>query len=94
MNPKETAVKLALKKMFSERYFSICVIDALCSLTNTIPDSETYKIFKAIHCVEYGSMDPDFRRWLFDAVIKMFNSDGFDLAIIESMDPFYTKTLA
>lgn len=77
-NPKLTALKLALKKMFSENHFNICTIDSCLKLTEVIPNKDVYKVMQTVHCVNYKDMEEDFREWLFEQSILMFKEKGFD----------------
>ena len=82
---KKEACKLAIVKLFKDKNFSICTIDNLLKLTNTIPDPETYKILQVLHCVDYSEMSPDFRKELFETVLTMFKNNGFEFEDIEKM---------
>ena len=82
---KNEACKIALIKLFKDNMFSICVIDNLLKLTNTIPDPEVYKILSVLHCVSYSEMSSDFRKELFKIVMTMFKDNGFDFDEIEKM---------
>lgn len=85
-NPQLTALKLALKKMFTENHFSICTIDSCLKLTGAIPNKEVYKIMHTVHCVNFKDMDEDFRQWLFEQSILMFQANGFDFNKFEILD--------
>jgi hypothetical protein len=86
MDPKQEALKCALKKMFSDSHFNICSIDKLLTLTNTIKDKELYNILSSIHCVSWDSMTPEFRDWVFLKVVTMFNGNGFNLSEVDFKD--------
>ena len=94
-NPQLIALKLALKKMFSDGWFDICTINSLLKLTGSIPDSETLKIMQSVHCVKYADMPEDFRQWLFEESILMFQKNGFNFNKFEVLDnniaPLYLK---
>jgi hypothetical protein len=85
-NPQLTALKLALKKMFQGNHFSICTIDSCLKLTGAIPNKEVYKIMSTIHCVDFKEMEPDFRQWIFEQSILMFQANGFDFNKFEILD--------
>lgn len=85
-NQKVVALKLALKKMFNEKHFSICVIDSCLKMTGCIPDTEVYKIMSAVHCVSFSDMEEDFRNWLFEESIKMFKNNGFNFDKLDILD--------
>ena len=54
-----------------------------------IPDKESYKIMSSVHCADYKQMTPEFRQWLFNTVIEMFDVDSveFDFAEVDKMNP-------
>lgn len=85
-NPKKTALQLALKKMFTEPHFNICTIDSCLKLTGSIPSPEIYKIMRSVHCVNFMDMPEDFRQWVFENTIAMFQNNGFDLNKFEVLD--------
>ena len=85
-NPQLTALKLALKRMFQSSHFSICTIDSCLKLTGAIPNKEVYKIMHTVHCVDFKEMDADFRQWIFEQSILMFQSNGFDFNKFEILD--------
>jgi len=79
MDPKKEAVKLAIKKLFTDSSFSICAVDKIAKLTNSIPDKDTYEIMSTVHCVSYSEMKPEFRKWLFSSVLSMCSGNGFEI---------------
>lgn len=85
-NPQLTALKLALKRMFQSSHFSICTIDSCLKLTGAIPNKEVYKIMHTVHCVDFKEMDADFRQWIFEQSILMFQANGFDFNKFEILD--------
>lgn len=93
MNPKEIALKIALKKVFKDTTFSICDINNCLELTETIPDPNIMKILRSIHCSKYAEMPPEFRNWLFTTVIHMFSANGFNLEDIDNMESFFHKQI-
>lgn len=82
---KKEACKIALNKLFKDNSFSICTIDNLLKLTNTIPDPEVYKILHVLHCANYSDMSPEFRKELFRMVLDMFKGNGFEFEDIEKI---------
>lgn len=85
-NPQLIALKLALKKMFTQSHFSICTIDSCLKLTGVIPNKDIYKIMHTVHCVDFKEMDEDFRQWIFEQSILMFQQNGFDFHKFEILD--------
>lgn len=85
-NPQLSALKIALKNMFNGEYFNICTIESCLKLTNSILNTEVYKIMRTVHCVNFKDMDSDFRKWIFEQTILTFNANGFDFSKIEIID--------
>jgi hypothetical protein len=85
-NPTTAALKLALKRMFSQSYFDICTIDKCLKLTGSIPSADIYKVMNTVHCVHYADMDAQFRQWLFEQSILMFQNNGFDFNKFEVLE--------
>lgn len=68
---KQEIAKIALKKLFSQPFFSICEIDHLIQMLNVQPDGEIYYAMKALHCVHYRDMGAEVREWLFANAVRM-----------------------
>jgi hypothetical protein len=88
-DPNLEALKIAIKKLFTDSHFSICTIDKLLEMRLIIPNKENYKIMSSVHCVDYKEMSPEFRQWLFNSVVEMFDVDTveFDLGVVDRMSP-------
>ena len=65
--------------MFKSNRFSICDYDSICEMLNVIPDGETKRMLRPLHCVEYSDMSKPLRKWLFDTVLSVAQLDGFNL---------------
>lgn len=85
-DPKITALKLALNKMFKGNYFNISVIESCLKLTNSIPDPDIYIIMQTVHCVHFTDMDKNFRDFLYKETILMMNFNGFDFIDSDNFD--------
>lgn len=88
-NPQIIALKLALKDMFSKKYFNISTIDSCLKITGAVPDGKIYEIMRAVHCIHFEDMDKPFRDWLFKESVLMISSNGFDF---DELDIFDTKS--
>ncbi len=88
-NPNLEALKIAIKKLFTDSHFSICTIDHLLKMRGLIADKEVYNIMASVHCADYKQMSSEFRQWLFNATIEMFDVDNveFDLGLVDKMSP-------
>jgi hypothetical protein len=84
---KKEATRLALVNLFKGTSFNICTIDNLMKLNNIIPDPEVYNMLKVLHCINYSEMHGAFRKDLFESVLQLFKSGGFD---VDDIDDFYT----
>jgi len=51
----------AMNRLFSERHFSICQLDALIKLTGAQRDSQAYNLLRPLHCIDWSDMDPALR---------------------------------
>lgn len=56
---RRLVVQQALDRLFSSRFFSICVIQDLMKLVGAAPQSEAYRMLRALHCVHYEDMQPE-----------------------------------
>lgn len=70
-DPKESATRACIQKMFSGSFFSICDVDNLLKLHGVVPDDKTYKVMHVCHCVHYSTMEPKMRQWLADQLTRM-----------------------
>ena len=84
-NLEKEVIKTALKKMFKGGHFSICTIDNCLKVSGTIADKSIYLKMSALHCVNFGDMSEDLRKWLFENTVLLFNNNGFDLSVFDIM---------
>ena len=76
---EQLSVTAALKKMFDGSYFNICTIDRCLDVTGIKPNKRDYDALSALHCVNWGTMDPELRDMTFGVVMSMFqNGSGFN----------------
>ena len=61
---ERAAVLAALRKMVSDGWFSICVIDKILKMTETVPDRRAYDVLSLLHCVNFRDMSEELRREL------------------------------
>ena len=57
---------VAIQKMLSGSFFSICAIDRACDVMNKTLDKETNDYLMALHCVPFNMMTPDVSKFVFD----------------------------
>ena len=61
---KQEAIILKIKKILDNGHFSICDFDTLMDASGGFIDSDTYKKLRLLHCIDYGDMSTQMRRWL------------------------------
>ncbi|EKT3962754.1 hypothetical protein ABF179_002327 [Flavobacterium psychrophilum] len=83
---QKQVVKIALKKMFTQKHFSICDIDKCIKISQIIPNKVDYNTMSALHCVDYSDMNKDVQNWLLQTVEDMFVGSGFDLSFLETKE--------
>lgn len=76
---QKQAVVLALTKMFEGTYFDICTVDRCLAITQSIPPADCYNALRALHCVDWNKMPPDFRQQVFVKTLELFTHTGFAL---------------
>lgn len=75
----QAIIETALRKMFSDRRFSICDLDNVIALLETKPDPAAYKRLRVLHCMEYGEMPAEVLRALPDLVYRVLNGPSIDI---------------
>lgn len=83
---QKQVIKIALKKLFTQKHFSICDIDRCLKISNIIPNKTDYNTMSALHCVDYSDMNKDVQDWLLNATESMFIGSGFDLSFLETKE--------
>ena len=68
---KQTAAYV-LQKMLTSRHFSVCAIRECAEVLKLRISSERMRVYNAIHCVNYGDMEDDYRQTLIAMVIDDF----------------------
>lgn len=68
------ALALGLKKLFAASFFDICAFDTLVELAQVVVDSELRRSLRAIHCVHWGTMRPEFRAEVARRVVAALSS--------------------
>lgn len=75
---KMMAAEASLKKMFGERYFSICTLDAIIEALGLHPPRQLYAELRTLHCVDYGDMSSDLLLMLPEKIAEVLRSPSFD----------------
>lgn len=76
--PFESAViKQALDKLFNKsRYFDICSLDDIGRMLGVNPNKHpNYKYLRALHCINYGDLDPVIKQELPQRVFECLRPD-------------------
>lgn len=55
---QQLVAETALRDMVRHGFFSICVIDDILKMTSTIPDGDSYRMLRALHCMKFMDMPP------------------------------------
>lgn len=65
------AVEQAIKQLFRNRHFSICLVDQIGEMLGTNPSqSPLYPFLRSLHCVNFSDMDPALRDQLQMKVVE------------------------
>lgn len=55
---QQLVAETALRDMVRKGFFSICVIDEILRMTCTIPDGDSYRMLRMLHCMNFMDMPP------------------------------------
>ena len=69
---RNMVLAVGLKKLLTARFFSICDLDNLIAAAHIVPDGETMKMLRVLHCVEYADMPVPLRKEVVRVVAEMF----------------------
>lgn len=58
---KRMVAVAALNKLFTSNHFSICTLDDVIDVVGARPAGESYKLLRALHCIDYAKMEPELR---------------------------------
>lgn len=73
------AVETALRKLFSQRYFSISEIDSILKVTGTVAPARVMNSLRLLHCVDYGEMPRELLEELPQMVAEALRGPLLDL---------------
>jgi Flp pilus assembly CpaF family ATPase len=54
-------VKQAIKRLFGKGHFDICIVREVSEIVGARRGGDAYKMLRALHCVDYASMEPELR---------------------------------
>lgn len=54
-------VKQAIQNLFEKGHFNICQLDKVIDIVGARQSGDAYHMLYALHCVDYGKMDPELR---------------------------------
>ncbi len=98
MTFEKLAVEQAIKKLFTERHFSISTVDSIGDMLGVNPSQHpNYKFLRGLHCVDYSAMPADLLAQLQDRVTECFTQRQFnparmvDLVTDEGRDFAFTE---
>lgn len=58
---KRLVAEVAIKTLFTKRWFDICQLDSLISITGAQHGSPAYRLLRPLHCMDWADMSPDLR---------------------------------
>lgn len=79
MEFENDVVRIALKKLFDSRSFSICTLDQIGTMIGKNPETHSnYKFLLALHCVPFADMTQDVRDELPARVMECLRPDSIN----------------
>lgn len=67
------AIAHALQKMIKvDGWFDICTVDRCIDICQVVISSERYKVYRALHCIHWNEMDPDYRNLIIAMILDDF----------------------
>jgi len=70
---KQRTVAHALQRMLEpDRYFDVCTIDSCIKVCSICIPAERYAMYRAVHCIHWDKMLPDYRQLLVAMVLDDF----------------------
>lgn len=87
------AIKAALDRLASQRYFSISVVDEILSVCGLPQSGRTYRALHLLHCVDYGYMAPELLASIPEAMAELFAREALDFDNINIIADQRTKQL-
>lgn len=67
----DPVLAVAVKKMLGGRYFSICDLDGILAVVGAVPNGDTYRMLRTLHCVNWMDMPPEVRAWVKKVTLQM-----------------------
>ena len=58
---RRLVITASLNKLFTERHFSICTLDAILDCMQGTRHTEAHRLLRTLHCVDYASMSSELR---------------------------------
>jgi hypothetical protein len=80
---EKQSVVVALKKMFTGGYFSICTIETCAKVIGCHIPSDIHNTLHALHCVNWSDMTPPFREEVKQKVLSALSTPILDLSTID-----------
>lgn len=87
------AIKAALDKLASQRYFDICTVDNILKVCGLPQGGRTYRALHLLHCVDYGDMAPELLASIPEAMAELFAREALDFDNINIIADQRTKQL-
>jgi hypothetical protein len=73
---QKQAVIVAVKKMFTDQYFSICTLDSCIKVCGVTPNKQDYETLKTLHCVDWADMPTSLREVAQIKILQMLGANN------------------
>ncbi len=70
---RRLVITASLNKLFSERHFSICTLDAILDTMQGTRNTEAFRLLRTLHCMDYASMPIELRNSIPQLVNEALN---------------------
>lgn len=71
---KDTVAHSIQHMLSVDKWFSICAINECAKVSNIVISTERLDIYRAIHCINWSSMTPDYREMIIAMVLDDFRT--------------------
>lgn len=77
---QKQAVMVAVKKMFYDRHFSVCTLDACIKVCGVTPNPQDYDVLRTLHCVDWADMPVGLRETTQIKILQILGDNNtFDI---------------
>lgn len=72
-------IEAALRKMFSQGWFSISTVDQCAKVLDVPTGGKTYELLHALHCVHFADMDRELAEAVPGMIAEVLRGASFDI---------------